>query len=82
MNDEIKKILEKEINDNELIKINNIFLKKWYLKVFEKYKINSFMSLNELIFIIEKILEDIDDDELELISTELSERNYYENTNK
>ncbi len=74
--------LIRELNNNELVKINNVYLKRGYLKVLEKHHINTFSSLNELIFIIEEILENTDDEELEQISIDLSERNYYENTNK
>lgn len=39
-------------------------------------------SISELIFLIEKILNDDDSEELEMISKEIAEFNYYANTNK
>lgn len=39
-------------------------------------------SINELLFFIEEILNEDDDEELEIISKEIAEFNYYANTNK
>lgn len=39
-------------------------------------------SLNNLIYLINEAYEETLDEELEIILDEISERNYYENTNK
>ena len=56
------------------------------ITVLEQYKINykSCSSLKEILFEIEDILNDMDivDEELDYISSTISERDYYQNTNK
>lgn len=82
MKKEVDNIMMSELDKNSLIKINGIYLKKWYLDILQMYDINHFTSLDDLIFQIEEVLFSVDDEELETISIELTERNYYENTNK
>lgn len=51
----------------------------------QRYNINPYecSSINELIFMIDEVLEDESDaDDLDGISREISEFNYYANTNK
>ena len=42
----------------------------------------NYSSLREIIYLAEDAYEDTLDEELELVLDQLSERNYYENTNK
>ena len=63
-----------------------IFLTNKEIEVLKKYHIpyDTCHNLKEIIFSIEEILEDMDivDEELELVSSSISERDYYQNTNK
>ena len=63
-----------------------IFLTNKEIEVLEKYHIpyQNCHNLKEIIFSIEEVLEDMDivEDELELVSSSISERDYYQNTNK
>ena len=75
--------LNKTITDNTLNKINkNLFLTNYEINVLEKYNIDykKCPDYNSLIYLIEEIEEDYED--LENISLSISERNYYQNTNK
>ena len=70
----LKKINDKlYLNDNELM-------------ILDKYKINykSCSDYNNLLYLIDEILEDSYDDlsDLEEISRNIAERNYYQYTNK
>lgn len=87
------KINGKEVNVDDLFdegymhqKIgNNIYLNKYQIEVLNKYKINYKMCTcaKELIFLIERIITSEDDtDDLDALSKELSEFDYYHNTNK
>ena len=87
-NKEIKKIIDETIKDNKLNKVNNIYLSNKQIDVLDKYNINykNVVDISELIFKIEMYIEDnythdqLSD--LENLSLELSEFNYYYNTNK
>ncbi len=71
--------------DNKRIKVNdNINLTKYQISILKKNNINyeSINSLNNLIYLINDVLNENDDEELEFVLEELSERNYYENTKK
>ena len=74
--------------DNELKKINNIYLSNKQINILEQYKIEykNVVDINELIFKIEDYIEnnyEYDEmDDLENLSLELAEFNYYYNTNK
>lgn len=85
MND-IETHIYKTINSNKLVKINNnIYLTKYEIEILNKYKINYQISSNyqEILFFIEEELEQTDDsNELESILLSISERHYYQNTNK
>lgn len=80
--------LTKEVyDDKSMLKMkgNGIYLSDNDVQILKKYNINyeKYSSLNSLIFEIEEILnEEIDADDLEQISSKLSELNYYNNTNK
>jgi len=91
------KINDKEIDINELTKEvyddksmlkmrgNGIYLSDNDIEVLRRYSIDykRYNSLDSLIFDIEEILnEETDLDDLEQVSSKLSELNYYNNTNK
>ncbi len=82
----INKICEElDLGDNFLEKINdNLYLRKKDMEILKRNDIDyeKYSSLSSIIYEIEEILNNEDNEELELLSKELSERNYYENTNK
>ena len=62
-----------------------IFLSDYQISVLNQYGIdvNKCSSINDLIYQIDEILDDEEDSEdLESVSKEISEFNYYANTNK
>ena len=64
---------------------NGMFLSEEEVEILEKYNINylNFSSVSELILEIENILNEQSDlEDLEWLSANLSEYNYYNNTNK
>lgn len=86
MNEEIKKILnEIDFDNNKLQKINdNLYLTNNQIEVLKRYNIDYEVSnsLRDLMIKIESILDYEDIEELENLLITLTERNYYENTNK
>lgn len=74
--------------DNELKKVNNIYLSNKQINILERYRIEykNVVDISELIFKIEDYIENNYDyeemDDLENLSLELAEFNYYYNTNK
>lgn len=83
----LNKLIDDIYDDKNMIKMrgNGIYLSDNDVQILKKYNINyeEYSSLNSLIFEIEEILnEEIDADDLEQISSKLSELNYYNNTNK
>lgn len=86
MNEEIKKILnEIDFDNNKLQKINdNLYLTNNQIEVLKRYNIDYEVSnsLRDLMIKIESILVYEDIEELENLLITLTERNYYENTNK
>ena len=83
----IDELTKKVYDDKNMIKMrgNGIYLSDNDVQTLKKYNINyeKYSSLNSLIFEIEEILnEEVDTDDLEQISSKLSELNYYNNTNK
>ena len=80
--------LSKDVyNDKSMIKMrgNGIYLSDNQIEVLKRYDIDykKYISLNSLIFEIEEILNnDVDANDLEEVSSRLSELNYYNNTNK
>lgn len=76
---------EIDFNKNKLRKVNShLTLTEYQISILEKYDIplESITSFNQLIFLINNALEEIDDEELEIILNEIAERNYYQNTKK
>ncbi len=76
-----------DFESNKLNKVNNnIMLTNHEIELLNRYKIDyqKCTNLKQIIFEIEEILNDMDivDEELELISESISERDYYQNTNK
>lgn len=73
-----QKYMHKEIK-------KNIFLSDNQINILMSYGINPYecSSIEDIIFRIEEVLEDENDaDDLEMVASEISEFNYYANTNK
>lgn len=72
--------------DNTIIKdYNGILLSKDEIEVLRRYDIHyeNYNSMKELIYEIEDVIVDLTDaTDLEEVSINLSERDYYHNTNK
>lgn len=87
-NKEIDNFINETIKNNTLNKVNNIYLSNKQIDVLEKYKIDykNVVDISELIYKIETFIEEnyYGDElfDLENLSLELSEFNYYYNTNK
>lgn len=74
-----------DFESNKLQKVNdNLVLTKYQIDVLTRNGIDlqTVTSLHDIIYEAEEIYEDTLDEELEQVLDELSERNYYENTNK
>lgn len=74
-----------DFESNRLVKINNkLYLTNYQIEILNKYNIDykSLGNLSSIIYVAEEILEEDDYEDLDEIIRELSERNYYENTNK
>ena len=71
-------------NLNEHLRQNNdLSLSEYQISVLKRNLINHEMSnLKDLIYLINDALIDSDDEALEIILEEISERDYYENSNK
>ena len=86
MNERIKNILNNiDFDNNMLNKINNnLYLTNNQIELLKRYNINyeSANSLRDLMLKIEDILDYDYNEELDNLLYNLSERNYYENTNK
>lgn len=87
MDDYIKEVSKKlNFDNNSLVKINsNLFLTKREIEVLERYNIDyqNCNDMNTLMYLIDEYLIDtFDCNDLENISIDISERNYYMNTNK
>ena len=87
MNNDIDSFISNIINDNSYQDIGNgIMLTNREIEVLKRYDIDykSSNNLKELIFTIEDILNDTDIvfEDLEEVQMSISERDYYENTNK
>ena len=61
-----------------------IFLSEYQIEVLLKYNIDyeKCGSINELIYLIDEVLDEEEFEDLDLISREIIEFNYYSNTNK
>lgn len=80
-------LIKHTIENNKLVKINDkITLTTYQIEVLEKYQIpyNTCNNINEIIFYIEDILneENNDFEDLESISATLAEADYYNNYKK
>lgn len=87
MNEEINDILNNiDFDNNKLIKINNnLYLTNNQINILKRYNVEyeTSNSLRDLMIKIEDILDYEEDiPELEELLDKLSERNYYEFTNK
>ena len=86
--EEIDKYVFDTFKNNELKKINNIYLSNKQMNILDRYMIDykNVVDMTELIFKVEEYIEENysyeELDELENLSLELSEFNYYYNTNK
>lgn len=83
---QINDFIDGTINDNKLQKINNIYLSKKQIDILNRYDIDykNVVDIRELIFKVEDILNDSFEElyDLEELSRQLSEFNYYHNTRK
>ena len=63
---------------------NGLFLSEYQIDVLLRNGIDPYKcgSIDELIYLIDEILDEDDDEELDIISKEIMEFNYYANTNK
>lgn len=84
--EEINEIAKKSIYDNKLNKIiDNLYLSNRQIEILKRYEIDykKFNDIKSLMYEVETALEEVyDADDLQALSIELSEFNYYHNTNK
>ena len=84
--EEINKIAKKSIYDNKLNKISdNLYLSNRQIEILKRYEIDykKFNDIKSLMYEVETAHEEVyDADDLQALSIELSEFNYYHNTNK
>ena len=61
-----------------------IFLSEYQIEVLRRndIKYEDFCSVNELMYFIDDILDECDDEELDIVYNEIMEFNYYSNVNK
>ena len=76
-----------DFSSNKFVEVGNgLMLTNREIDILKRYNIDysKCKSLKEIIFEIESIIEDMDivDEELDYISGTISERDYYQNTNK
>ncbi len=84
--EEINEIATKAIYDNKLNKISdNLYLSNRQIEILKRYEIDykKFNDIKSLMYEVETALDEVyDADDLQALSIELSEFNYYHNTNK
>ena len=77
---------EIDFEANKFNNINGLMLTNREVEVLDRYNINykSCTTLKEIIFQIEDLIQDMDivEEDLDYISGNISERDYYQNTNK
>ena len=82
----IKELLDSiDFDKNKLTKINDkLMLTNYQIEVLKRFDIipENYTSLSSIICDAEEVYEETLDEELDVILSELQERNYYENTNK
>ena len=74
-----------DFKKNMLTKVNDkLSLTNYQIEGLKRNGLNreKYTTLKEIIYLAEEIYEETLDEELDIILSELSERNYYENTNK
>ena len=75
-----------DFKSNELNNVNGLLLTNREIEVLDRYKIpyKNCHDLKQVLYEIEKVISDMDivDDDLDYISSTISERDYYQNTNK
>ena len=75
-----------DFESNKFNNINGLMLTNREVEVLDRYNINykSCTTLKEIIFQIEDLIQDMDivEEVLDYISGTISERDYYQNTNK
>ena len=81
---ELDMVIQDIFEDNQLEKINDdLYLTKRQIDILKRYDIEySNKTIDGLIFELEDILNQEENEELDKLSMELSEFNYYHNTNK
>lgn len=84
---DIEKIVgELDFESNKFITVGNLMLTKKEIEILNRYEINykNCNNLKEVIFLVEDLLSDMEivPDDLDLVAFNLSERDYYQNTNK
>ena len=77
---------EMDFESNKFNNINGLMLTNREVEVLDRYNINykNCTNLKEIIFQIEDLIQDMDivEEDLDYISGTISERDYYQNTNK
>lgn len=75
-----------DFESNKFNNINGLMLTNREVEVLDRYNINykNCTTLKEIIFQIEDLIQDMDivEEDLDYISGTISERDYYQNTNK
>ncbi len=81
---ELDRVIQDIFEENQLEKINDdLYLTKRQIDILKRYDIEySNKTIDGLIFELEDILNQEENEELDKLSMELSEFNYYHNTNK
>lgn len=83
--DNLDKIIKEiDFEKNMHQKVNNLLLTQNQIEILERYNIEykKCTSMNELLYYIDEYLNEEESDELEKVSLEIAETNYYMNTNK
>ena len=78
---------EMDFVSNQLVKVGkDMYLTNREIEVLKQYQIpyQNCNNLKEVLFEIEEVIQDMDivDEELDLLSSSIAERDYYQNTNK
>ena len=81
---EIDRVIQDIFEENQLEKINDkLYLTRKQIDILKRNDIDySNKSIDELMFEIEDILNQEENEELDRLSMDLAEFNYYHNTNK
>lgn len=70
----------------QMQRVGDLMLTNKEVSVLDSYDINykNCKSLKEIVFLVEEIINSMDivDEELEMVSQSIAERDYYQNTNK